>query len=58
MLLGDAKLDCLGNALAELKATQIAVPPLRRDALVRGHAVHFQCRRPDICDEGVHPTVT
>ena len=48
IFLEDANLDCLRNALAELEASPIAVPPLNRDALVRGHAVHFRCRRQDI----------
>lgn len=48
VLLDDANLDCLRNALAELDASTIAVPPLDRDALARGHAVHFRCRRPDV----------
>lgn len=48
VLLDDANLDCLRNALAELEASQIAIPPLSSDALVPRHAVHFQCQRPDI----------
>lgn len=34
-------------ALAELKATVIAVPPFSRDHLQRGHAIHFRCQHPD-----------
>jgi hypothetical protein len=52
VLLDDANLDCLRHALADLDASPIAVPPLDRDALVRGHAVHFRCRRPDVA--GLH----
>lgn len=48
VLLDDANLGCLGNALSELDASPIAVPPLDRDVLARGHAVHFRCRRPDV----------
>ena len=48
VLLDDANLGCLRNALSELDAFPIAVPPLDRDALARGHAVHFRCRRPDV----------
>jgi hypothetical protein len=48
VLLDDENLDCLRNALAELGASPIAIPPLDRDVLLRGHAVHFRCRRPDV----------
>jgi hypothetical protein len=34
----------LQNALAELQADRIAVPPFDPAALARGHAVHFRCR--------------
>ncbi|MBM4144611.1 MAG: hypothetical protein FJ225_13635 [Lentisphaerae bacterium] len=37
----------LRRALAQLKAECIAVPPLSREYLDRGHAVHFRCRHPD-----------
>lgn len=48
ILLDDANLGCLRNALSELDASPIAVPPLDRDVLARGHAVHFRCRRLDV----------
>jgi hypothetical protein len=48
VLLNDANLGRLSNALSELDTSRIAVPPLSPDALARGHAVHFQCRRPDV----------
>ena len=38
----------LQAALRELKAEVIAVPPLDRRYLERGHAVHFRCRHPDV----------
>ena len=34
----------LKDALAELKAECIAVPPFDEDYLKRGHAIHFRCR--------------
>jgi len=40
-------LDRLRRALAELDAEVVAVPPLRREHLEAGHAVHFRCRHPD-----------
>ena len=38
----------LEQALSELQAELIAVPPLRSELLERGHAVHFRCRRADV----------
>ena len=43
-----AVLPRLEQALSELQAELIAVPPLRSELLERGHAVHFRCRRPDV----------
>jgi hypothetical protein len=37
----------LRQALEELEAECIAVPPFEADYLQRGHAVHFRCRQPD-----------
>jgi hypothetical protein len=48
VLLDEANLDRLRGALAELEAAPIAVPTLDPDALSRGHAVHFRCRRQDV----------
>ena len=47
-ILADAgNLDRLRNALADLQAEVIAVPPLRLNYLRRGHAVHFRCQHPE-----------
>ena len=43
-----AALPRLEQALADLDAGLIAVPPLRADLLALGHAVHFRCARPDV----------
>ena len=40
-------LAALRNALHELQAQNIAVPPFESDYLERGHAVHFRCFAPD-----------
>ena len=40
----------LQNALDELQARVIAVPPFDADFLRRGHAVHFRCGRVDVKD--------
>ena len=40
-------LDRLSQALADLRADCIAVPPFSADYLNRGHAVHFRCRHPE-----------
>ena len=37
----------LEEALDELQASSIAVPPFEADYLRRGHAVHFRCAHPD-----------
>lgn len=37
----------LQNALDELQAIRIAVPPFEQDFLRRGHAVHFRCAHPE-----------
>ncbi len=41
-------LALLGLALEELKAQRIAIPSFHADHLLRGHAVHFRCRRDDV----------
>jgi len=43
-----ANLKRLASALDELKAEVIAVPPFHEKYLIRGHAVHFRCRHPDV----------
>jgi hypothetical protein len=40
-------LDRLSNALAELQAERIAVPPFAAEYLQKGHAIHFRCRHPE-----------
>lgn len=40
-------LDRLRQAMANLQAEIIAVPPLAEDYLRRGHAVHFRCQHPE-----------
>ena len=40
-------LERLSQALEELRAECIAVPPFSADYLKRGHAVHFRCRHPE-----------
>jgi len=37
----------LRQALAELRAAPIAVPPLALKFLRRGHAIHFRCQHPE-----------
>jgi len=43
-----ANLDRLREALDDLKAEVIAVPPFRPEHLAEGLAVHFRCARPDV----------
>ncbi len=40
-------LRALQNALDELQAVEIAVPPFESAYLERGHAVHFRCTHPE-----------
>ena len=40
--------DRLQNALDELQARVIAVPPFEHEYLERGHAVHFRCHHPEV----------
>jgi hypothetical protein len=46
LLASPENLDRLGNALAELQAEVIAVPPFELGYLERGHAIHFRCNSP------------
>jgi len=47
-ILADApNLARLRNALAELQAEPIAVPPFQIKFLRRGHAIHFRCQHPE-----------
>ncbi len=48
VLLDQENLDRMRRALAELDASVIAIPPLDRDALLRGHSIQFRCRRSDV----------
>jgi len=47
VLLSEPNLDALRQALCELEAEQVFLPPLDPEALRRGHACHFRCRHPD-----------
>ena len=44
ILASAANLSRLGEALADLKAEVIAVPPFELKYLLKGHAIHFRCR--------------
>jgi hypothetical protein len=64
ILASEANLVRLREALAELKAEVIAVPPFDIRHLEEGHAVHFRCQHPDAvgmrvdimtCMRGVDP---
>ncbi len=51
VILSDASnMEALRNALADLQAERIAVPPFDLDYLRRGHAIHFRCRNPEAED--------
>jgi hypothetical protein len=43
VLSGSDNLQRLTEALEDLRAKRIAVPPFTADYLQRGHAVHFRC---------------
>lgn len=47
ILASPENLDRLSEALAELQAEVIAVPPFEMHFLERGHAIHFRCAHPD-----------
>jgi len=38
----------LRRALADLQAEVIAVPPFETSYLLKGHAIHFRCRQPEV----------
>lgn len=48
-------ISALRNALLDLQAEVIAVPPFDVRYLRKGHALHFRCRQPDA--EGLHVDV-
>ena len=41
-------LERFRELLAALEAERIAVPPFEPEYLLRGHAVHFRCRQPEV----------
>lgn len=43
-------LQSLREALADLQAVNIALPPFEPHFLLRGHAIHFRCQRADVRD--------
>jgi hypothetical protein len=47
VLATDNNLELLEAALAELQATPVFVPPLRKDVLLQGHASHFRAGIPE-----------
>ena len=50
ILADERNLECLKNALKDLQAERIAVPPFSIEFLERGHAVHFRCGHPEAAD--------
>lgn len=50
ILASDENLSRLSEALGELQAERIAVPPFRREYLEMGLAVRFRCKHPDAMD--------
>jgi len=48
ILLDPENLARIRNALTDLHAELVAVPPFDANHLKRGHAVHFRCRREDV----------
>jgi hypothetical protein len=48
ILISPENLHYIRQALKDLDANSIAVPPLEADYLHRGHAVHFRCGRADV----------
>lgn len=47
ILADEANMERLGEAMGELQAQVIAVPPLTLEHLHGGHAVHFRCQHPE-----------
>ena len=47
ILANSENLAKLKNALEDLQATVIAVPPFEAEYLRKGHAVHFRCHHPE-----------
>jgi hypothetical protein len=48
LLVDEGNLERFQALLAELQAERIAVPPFEPEYLLRGHAVHFRCRHPEV----------
>lgn len=46
ILASPENLCLLREALAELRAECIAIPPFSEEYLKRGHAIHFRCQHP------------
>ena len=47
ILADEANMERLGEAMVELQAQVIAVPPFTLEHLHGGHAVHFRCQHPE-----------
>jgi hypothetical protein len=47
VLASPQNLDALRDAMAELQAEVIAVPPFDAGYLEKGHAIHFRCHEPE-----------
>lgn len=47
ILANSENLTKLKNALEDLQATEIAVPPFEAKYLRKGHAIHFRCHHPE-----------
>ena len=47
VLASDENLESLRDALRDLSARRIALPPFHSEYLLRGHAVHFRCYHPE-----------
>ena len=48
LLIEEDNLERFRELLAALQAERIAVPPFEPEYLLRGHAVHFRCRQPEV----------
>jgi len=54
ILANSENLAKLKNALEDLQATVIAIPPFEAKYLRKGHAVHFRCHHPEASGMRVH----
>lgn len=48
ILAEEANFENLNAALSELQAECIAIPEFKAEYLLRGHAIHFRCKHPDV----------